>query len=189
MFFLFFSSFFDFIGCSSDYFVFVMFFVFYVFLVFIILFFKQFLFWLFVVCFVFLNLCFVFYVFKFVVQTFSFFEYVNCCFFLEFVPFFPVFFGGGICFGMRGLIFAVVFWYVFEFLRIFQNLFASIATFRSNPLRSIPGLFNDNPSKNNKVKRTFSWCAIPASSSRCLRPSTVAWQGFRFFSAGWLVKI
>ena len=145
-----------------------------------------------IVCclFCFFESLFCFYVFKFVVQTFSFFlNMLIVVVFFGICSVFSCFFLGGICFGMHGLIFAVVFWYVFEFLRIFQNLFASIATFRSNPLRSIPGLFNDNPSKNNKVKRTFSWCAIPASSSRCLRPSTVAWQGFRFFSAGWLVKI
>jgi hypothetical protein len=51
----------------------------------------------------------------------------------------------GIRFGMRGLFFSIVFWYVFWFFQIFKDLFARIATFRSSPLRSIPGLFNDLP--------------------------------------------
>jgi hypothetical protein len=36
----------------------------------------------------------------------------------------------------------VVFWYVF-FCDFFHIFFARIATFRSSPLRSIPGLFNE----------------------------------------------
>ena len=50
-------------------------------------------------------------------------------------------------FWMCGLFFSVVVWYFFEFLRNFHKFsvfFARIATFRSSPLRSIPGLFNEN---------------------------------------------
>ena len=49
----------------------------------------------------------------------------------------------GIRFGMRGLFFSIVFWYFLDVLSFFRIFLAKIATFRSSPLRSIPGLFND----------------------------------------------
>ena len=65
----------------------------------------------------------------FLIQTFSIFELLNILFcfvfFVEFVPFCPVFFN-------------------VNFREFFTFCFlARIATFRSSPLKSIPGLFND----------------------------------------------
>ena len=89
--------------------------------------------------------CLLFFVFSFIFPFLKYwFLYV---FFLEFVPFFLVFLAFlffGIRFGMRGLFLSVVFWYIFEFLRIFQIFFlARTAAFRSSPLRSTPGLCNE----------------------------------------------
>ena len=112
------------------------------------------LFYMFFPCF-FVDLCFVFIII--IIMFFDFFVHFFRCFFniLIFVC------DCGICsvcscsfcvfflipFWMRGLFFSVVVWYFFEFLRNFHKFsvfFARIATFRSSPLRSIPGLFNEN---------------------------------------------
>jgi hypothetical protein len=86
-----------------------------------------------------LNFCFFLCFFgffpDFLIHFFSIFELLNILFcfvfFVEFVPFCPVFF--------------FRFFFKCEFSRIFHFLFflARIATFRSSPLKSIPGLFND----------------------------------------------
>ena len=93
----FFSSFFDFIGCSSDYFVFVFIF-FNVFLVFIIfVFLNNFYFdcLLFVLFFESLCCFLCFQIFR--SNFFFFFEYVNCCcFFWNLFRFFLFFFGGNL---------------------------------------------------------------------------------------------
>ena len=113
-----------------------------------IVFFFNMLFFLFFVDLFFV--CFFFCVFFFV--HFLFFECFTFCLFFffngicsvcscSFCVFLEFLFECVVCF------FSVVVWYFFEFLRNvhkFSVFFARTATFRSSPLRSIPGLFNEN---------------------------------------------